>query len=204
MIFVCIDNLLLAVMAYDRYVAICYPLHYGIIMREELCLCLLAGSWILSWANALTHTLLLAQLSFCADNIIPHFFCDFAALLKLSCSDTSLNELVIFTTGAAVVIFPLSGILFSYGHIGVSILKVPSTKGICKALSTCGSHLSVVSLFYGTMMAVYFSSSSSQSHDKHIIASMMYTVVTPMLNPFIYSLRNRDMTLALGILFRKK
>ena len=162
----------------------------------------MAGSWLLSCAYALTHTLLLAQLSFCADNIIPHFFCDLAALLKLSCSDTSLNELVIFTEGAAVVIFPLSGILFSYGHIGVSILKVPSTKGICKALSTCGSHLSVVSLFYGTMMAVYFSSSSGQSHDKDIIASVMYTVVTPMLNPFIYSLRNRDMTLALGILFR--
>uniref|UniRef100_A0A8D1EMT2 G-protein coupled receptors family 1 profile domain-containing protein n=1 Tax=Sus scrofa TaxID=9823 RepID=A0A8D1EMT2_PIG len=204
MIFVCIDNLLLAVMAYDRYVAICYPLHYTVIMREELCLCLLAGSWILSWANALTHTLLLAQLSFCADNIIPNFFCDLAALLKLSCSDTSLNELVIFTAGAAVVIFPLSGILISYGHIGVSILKVPSTKGICKALSTCGSHLSVVSLFYGTMMAVYFSSSSGQSHDTDIIASVMYTVVTPMMNPFIYSLRNRDMTLALGILFRRK
>ena len=102
-----------------------------------------------------------------------------------------------------ILIFPLSGILVSYGHIGVSILRVPSTKGICKALSTCGSHLSVVSLFYGTMMAVYFSSSSGQSHDKDIIASVMYTVVTPMLNPFIYSLRNRDMTLALGLVFRK-
>uniref|UniRef100_A0A8D0XM60 Olfactory receptor n=1 Tax=Sus scrofa TaxID=9823 RepID=A0A8D0XM60_PIG len=199
--FACIDNLLLAVMAYDRYVAICHPLHYAIIMREELCLCLLVVSWLLSCAYALTHTLLLAQLSFCAD-IIPHFFCDLAALLKLSCSDTSLSELVTFTAGAAVVIFPLSGILVSYGHIGISILKVPSTKGICKALSTCGSHLSVVSLFYGTSMAVYFSSSSGQSHDKDIIASVMYTVVTPLMNPFIYSLRNRDMTLALGILFR--
>uniref|UniRef100_A0A8D1IVV3 Olfactory receptor n=3 Tax=Sus scrofa TaxID=9823 RepID=A0A8D1IVV3_PIG len=201
-IFACIDNLLLTVMAYDRYVAICHPLHYTFLMREELCLCLLAGSWLLSCAYALTHTLLLAQLYFCADNIIPHFFCDLAALLKLSCSDTSLNELFIFSAGAAVVIFPLCGILVSYGHIGVSILKVPSTKGICKALSTCGSHLSVVSLFYGTMMAVYLFSSSGQSHDKDIIASVMYTVVTPMLNPFIYSLRNRDMTLALRILFR--
>uniref|UniRef100_A0A8D1TL05 Olfactory receptor n=1 Tax=Sus scrofa TaxID=9823 RepID=A0A8D1TL05_PIG len=200
--FSCIDNLLLSVMAYDRYVAICHPLHYAIKMREELCLCLLAGSWLLSCAYALTHTLLLAQLSFCADNIIPHFFCDLAALLKLSCSDTSLNELVIVSLGPAVFIFPLSGILVSYGCIGVSILNVHSPKGICKALSTCGSHLSVVSLFYGTMMVVYLSSSSGQSHDKDIIASMMYTVVTPMLNPFIYSLRNRDMTLALQILFR--
>uniref|UniRef100_A0A8D1M7R6 Olfactory receptor n=1 Tax=Sus scrofa TaxID=9823 RepID=A0A8D1M7R6_PIG len=196
------DNFLLAVMAYDRYVAICHPLHYAIIMTEELCLCLLAGSWFLSCASALIHTLLLAQLSFCADNIIPHFFCDLAALLKLSCSDTSLNDLVILTAGAAVVIFPFSGILVSYGCIGFSILKVPSTKGICKALSTCGSHLSVVSLFYGTIMALYLSSSLGQSHEKDIIASVMYTVVTPMLNPFIYSLRNRDMTMALGILSR--
>ncbi|XP_020931565.1 olfactory receptor 1J4-like [Sus scrofa] len=200
--FACIDNLLLAVMAYDRYVAICHPLHYAIIMRDELCICLLAVSWLLSCAYALTHTLLLAQLYFCSDSIIPHFFCDYAALLKLSCSDTSLNELVTFTAGAMILIFPLSGILVSYGRIGVSILRVPCTKGICKALSTCGSHLSVVSLFYGTIMALYLSSSSGQSQDKDIIASVMYTVVTPMLNPFIYSLRNRDMTLALGSLFR--
>uniref|UniRef100_A0A8D0P4L1 Olfactory receptor n=1 Tax=Sus scrofa TaxID=9823 RepID=A0A8D0P4L1_PIG len=201
-LFACIDNVLLSVMAYDRYVAICHPLHYTIIMREELSLCLLAGSWILSCADALTHTLLLAQLSFCADNIIPHFFCDLATLLKLSCSDTSLNELVIFTAGAAVLLIPLIGILVSYGHIGLCILRVPSMKGIYKALSTCGSHLSVVSLFYGTIMALYISYSSGKSNDKDIIASVMYTVVTPMLNPFIYSLRNRDMTLALGSLFR--
>ncbi|XP_025744187.1 olfactory receptor 1J4-like [Callorhinus ursinus] len=201
-LFGCVDNLLLAVMAYDRYVAICHPLHYTTIMKEDLCVLLVAGSWILSCGSALLHTLLLTQVSFCDDNIIPHFFCSLPILLKLSCSNTSLNELVIFTAGAAVVIFPLSGILFSYGRIGASILKVPSTKGICKALSTCGSHLSVVSLFYGTIMALYFSSSSSNSNDKDMIASLMYTVVTPVLNPFIYSLKNRDMKLALGILFR--
>ncbi|XP_020937887.1 olfactory receptor 1J4-like, partial [Sus scrofa] len=177
----CTDNLLLSVMAYDRYMAICHPLHYAMLMREELCLCLLAGSWLLSCASALTDTFLLAQLSFCANNIVP-LFCELADLLKLSCSDISLNELVIFTTRAAAVILPLSGILVSYGCTGVSILRVPSTKGICKALSTCGSHLSVVSLFYGTMMALYFFFSSSQSFDKDIIASVMCTVVTPMLN----------------------
>ncbi|XP_020940988.1 olfactory receptor 1J4-like [Sus scrofa] len=202
LLFGCVDNLLLMVMAYDRYVAICHPLHYTTIMREGVCALLVAGSWIVSCASALLHTLLLAQVSFCADNIIPHFFCSLPNLLKLSCSDTSLNELVIFTAGAAVVVVPLSGILVSYSRIGLSILRVPSTKGICKALSTCGSHLSVVSLFYGTVMALYFSSSSGQSHDKDIIVSLMYTVVTPMLNPFIYSLRNRDMTLALRILLR--
>ena len=203
LLFGCIDNLLLVVMAYDRYVAICHPLHYTTIMREGLCMFLLAGSWLLSCVIALSQTILLAQLSFCADNIIPHFFCDLAALLKLSCSDTSVNELVIFTAGTAVVILPLSGILVSYGLTGVSILRVPSTKGICKALSTCGSHLSVMSLFYGTIMALYFSTSSGKSKDKDMIASLMYTLVTPMLNPFIYSLRNRDMKLALGFLFRR-
>ena len=202
LLFGCIDSLLLGVMAYDRCMAICHPLHYTTIMREGLCMFLLAGSWLLSCVVALSHTILLAQLSFCADSIIPHVFCDLAALLKLSCSDASVNELVIFTAGTAVVILPLSGVLVSYGLTGASILRVPSTKGICKALSTCGSHLSVVSLFYGTIMALYFSTSSGKSNDTDMIASLMYTVVTPMLNPFIYSLRNRDMKLALGILFR--
>ncbi|XP_012378167.3 olfactory receptor 1J4-like [Dasypus novemcinctus] len=202
LIFACMDNLLLTVMAYDRYVAICHPLHYTVIMREELCDLLVAGSWILSCGSSLLHTLLLAQLSFCADNIISHFFCSLPILLKLSCSNTSLNELVIFTVGTALVLFPLSAILVSYGCIWASILRVPSTKGICKVLSTCGSHLCVVSLFYGTIMALYFSPSSNDSNGREMIASLMYTVVTPMLNPFIYSLRNRDMKLALGILFR--
>ncbi|KAI5138475.1 Olfactory Receptor 1J2 [Manis pentadactyla] len=171
--FGCIDNLLLAVMAYDRYVAICHPLHYTTIMRGELCVFLLAGSWLLACASALSHTLLLAQLSFCADNTIPHFFCDLAALLKLSCSDTSLNEIFIFAVGGLVIFLSFIGVLVSYGHIGAAILRFPSIKGICKALSTCGSHLSVVFLFYGTIMVLYFFPSSSNSNDKDIIASVI-------------------------------
>ncbi|XP_020763281.1 olfactory receptor 1J4-like [Odocoileus virginianus] len=202
--FGCVDNLLLAVMAYDRYVAICHPLHYTTIMRGNLCISLVAVSWIFSCSSAMSHTLSLARLSFCADNTIPHFFCDLAALLKLSCSDTSLNELVIFTVGALGIIIPLTGILVSYVRIGVSILRVPSTKGIYKALSTCGSHLSVVFLFYGTIMVLYIFPPSNNSSDKDMIASVMYTVVTPMLNPFIYSLRNRDMKGALGRLSRRE
>uniref|UniRef100_A0A8D2C3C9 G-protein coupled receptors family 1 profile domain-containing protein n=1 Tax=Sus scrofa TaxID=9823 RepID=A0A8D2C3C9_PIG len=201
--FTVLDDFLLTSMAYDRYVAICHPLHYTTIMREGLCTLLVTVSWILSSVNALCHTLLLTQLSFCADNTIPHFFCDFGALLKLSCSDTSLNELVIFTVGLAVITLPLTCILVSYGHIGATILKIPSTKGICKALSTCGSHLSVVSLYYGTIIGLYFVPSSSTSSAKDIISSVMYTVVTPLLNPFIYSLRNRDMKGALEKLFHK-
>uniref|UniRef100_A0A8D1DQF7 Olfactory receptor 1J4-like n=1 Tax=Sus scrofa TaxID=9823 RepID=A0A8D1DQF7_PIG len=201
--FACLDDLLLTSMAYDRYVAICHPLHYTTIMRGGLCTLLVTVSWFLSCAVALCHTLLLAQLSFCAHNNIPHYFCDLGALLKLSCSDTSINELVIFTVGLAVITLPLVCILVSYGCIGATILKVPSTKDIWKSLSTCGSHLSVVSLYYGTIIGLYFVPSSSTSSDKDIVASVMYTVVTPLLNPFIYSLRNRDMKGALGKLFHK-
>uniref|UniRef100_A0A452T7U5 Olfactory receptor n=1 Tax=Ursus maritimus TaxID=29073 RepID=A0A452T7U5_URSMA len=198
-----LDNFLLTSMAYDRYVAICHPLRYTTIMREGVYILLVAVSWILSCASALSHTLLLAQLSFCVDNTVPLFFCDLGVLLKLSCSDTSLNELVIFTAGVVVITLPLTCILISYGHIGATILKVPSARGIFKALSTCGSHLSVVSLYYGAIIGLYFFPLSSSSSDKNIITSVMYTVVTPLLNPFIYSLRNRDMKGALEKLFNR-
>ncbi|XP_076989268.1 olfactory receptor 1J2-like [Tamandua tetradactyla] len=203
LLFACVDCFLLAVMAYDRYVAICHPLHYATIMREELCILLVAGSWLCSCAHALLHTLLLVHLSFCADNTIPHYFCALTALLKLSCSDTSLNELVIFTEAAVIVFISVSTIFGSYIYIGATIFRVPSTKRICKALSTCGSHLSVVFLYYGTLAIVYFFPSTNNSKFEDIIASVMYTVVTPLLNPFIYSLRNRDMKSALGILRRR-
>uniref|UniRef100_A0A8D1DIG8 G-protein coupled receptors family 1 profile domain-containing protein n=1 Tax=Sus scrofa TaxID=9823 RepID=A0A8D1DIG8_PIG len=203
LIFTGLDDFLLTSMAYDRYVAICHPLRYTSIMRGGLCTILVTVSWILSCANALCHTLLLAQLSFCSENTIPNFFCDLGALLKLSCSDTSLNDLVIFIAGVATIMLPLLCILVSYGHIGATILKGTSTKGICKALSTCGSHLSVVLLYYGTIIGLYLVPSSSTSSNKDIVASVMYTVVTPLLNPFIYSLRNRDMKGALEKLFHK-
>ncbi|XP_004677986.1 PREDICTED: olfactory receptor 1J4-like [Condylura cristata] len=201
--FGCLDNFLLAVMAYDRYVAICQPLHYNTIMRQELCVSLVAGSWFFCFVHSLLHTLLLARLSFCADSVIPNFFCDLTALLKMSCSDVSLNELVIFTEGGLLFTLPLGSILGSYVCIGTSVLRVPSAKSLLKAFSTCGSHLLVVSLYYGTLAGVYFFSSSSSSSDKDTIASVMYTVVTPMLNPFIYSLRNRDIKQALETFVRK-
>ncbi|XP_058380653.1 olfactory receptor 1J4-like [Diceros bicornis minor] len=191
-------------LAYDSYMAICHPLHYTAIIQENLCILLVAVSWLFSCSSAMSHTLSLAQLSFCAENTIPHFFCDLAALLKLSYSDTSISELVIFTLGALGIIIPLTGIQVSHVHLGVSILKFPSTEGIWKSSSTCGSHLSVVFLSYGTIMALYIFQSSNNSHDKDIIARVMYTVVTPMLNPFIYSLSNRDMKGPLGRFFRRK
>ncbi|XP_070286174.1 olfactory receptor 1J1-like [Myotis yumanensis] len=203
-LFADLDSFLITSMAYDRYVAICHPLQYTTIMSQNVCVMLVAGSWVTASACALLHTLLLARLSFCADHTVPHYFCDLAALLKLSCSDTSLNQLVIFTAGLTAIMLPFLCILVSYGHIGATILRVPSTKGICKALSTCGSHLSVVTLYYGAIIGLYFLPSSNNSNDNNIIASLMYTVVTPMLNPFIYSLRNKDMKGALRKFLHKK
>ncbi|XP_060056086.1 olfactory receptor 1J1-like isoform X2 [Erinaceus europaeus] len=203
-LFADLDSFLITSMAYDRYVAICHPLHYTTIMSQHICIALVAGSWVIACACALLHTFLLAKLSFCVDHIIPHFFCDLAALLKLSCSDTSINQLVIFTAGLAAIMVPFLCILISYGHIGATILRVPSTKGICKTLSTCGSHLSVVTLYYGAIISLYFVPSSNNTNEKNIVASLLYTVVTPMLNPFIYSLRNKDMKGALKKLLSKK
>ncbi|XP_057405154.1 olfactory receptor 1J4-like [Balaenoptera acutorostrata] len=202
--FGCLDSFLLAMMSYDRYVAVCHPLHYTTIMRDELCVILVAGCWLASCAQALLHTLLVDRLSFCAGTVIPHFFCDLAAVLKSSCSDTSLNELLILTEGGFIFTLPLGGILGSYISMAAIILKVPSFKRIFKALSTCGSHLFVVFLYYGTIAGVYYIPSSGNSKDKDIIASLMYMVVTPMLNPFIYSLRNKDMKCALQKIFRTK
>ncbi|KAH0520715.1 Olfactory receptor 1F1 [Microtus ochrogaster] len=198
------DNFLLAVMAYDRYVAICHPLHYTTKMTHQLCAFLVLGSWVVASLNALLHTLLMAQLSFCADNTIPHFFCDVTPLLKLSCSDTHLNELMILTEGAVVMVTPFVCILISYIHITSAVLRVSSPRGRWKAFSTCGSHLTVVCLFYGTIIAVYFNPASAHSSEKDTAATVLYTVVTPMLNPFIYSLRNRDLKGALYKVVHRK
>nr|XP_020768917.1 olfactory receptor-like protein DTMT [Odocoileus virginianus texanus] len=199
-----LESFLLVAMAYDRYVAICFPLHYTTVMSPGLCLFLVVLSWVLTTFHAMVHTLLMARLHFCADNVIPHFFCDMSALLKLSCSDTRVNELVIFITGGLILVIPFLLIITSYARIVSSILKVPSARGIRKAFSTCGSHLTVVSLFYGTVIGLYLCPSANNSTVKEAVMAMMYTVVTPMLNPFIYSLRNRDMKGALGRVFYKK
>ncbi|XP_021031668.1 olfactory receptor 1468-like [Mus caroli] len=199
-----LESFLLVAMAYDRYVAICFPLHYTSIMSPRLCVSLVLLSWLLTTSHAMLHTLLLTRLSFCENNVIPHFFCDLSALLKLSCSDIHINELVILIIGGLVVILPFSLITVSYARIISSILKVPSTQGIHKVFSTCGSHLSVVSLFYGTIIGLYSCPSANKSTLKDTVMSMMYTVVTPILNPFIYSLRNRDMKGALKRVLQKK
>ncbi|XP_028619695.1 olfactory receptor 7E24-like [Grammomys surdaster] len=196
-LFGCIDNLLLAVMAYDRWVAICHPLHYQVLLNPRLCRCLIIVSFCISLMDSQVHCLIVSQLKFCTHMSIPHFFCDVPELLKLACSDTSISNIVRFLLTIILGFLPVSGIIYSYYKIISSIVRVPSLLGKYKAFSTCGSHLSVVCLFYGTGIGVYLSSTVSSSSRESIVASVMYTMVVPMMNPFIYSLRNRDIKKAL-------
>ena len=154
-----------------------------------------------STADALLHGLMVLRLSFCTDLEIPLFFCEVVQVIKLACSDTLINNILIYSAAGVFGGIPLFGIVFSYIQIVSSILRMPSSSRKYKAFSTCGSHLSVVSLFYGTAFGVYISSAVTESSRKIAVASMMYTVVTPVMNPFIYSLRNKDMKGALRKLF---
>uniref|UniRef100_A0A8C6D3X8 G-protein coupled receptors family 1 profile domain-containing protein n=1 Tax=Moschus moschiferus TaxID=68415 RepID=A0A8C6D3X8_MOSMO len=201
LIFVSCENFLLGAMAYDSYVAICHPLRYTVIMNPHLCAILILISLSISIADALLHSLIMLRLSFCTDLEISLFFCEAVQVIKLACSDTLINNIVLYFAVSILGGIPLSGILFSYTQIVSSILRMPSSSRKYKAFSTCGSHLSVVSLFYGTAFGVYISSAVTNSYRKIAVASMMYTVVTPMMNPFIYSLRNKDMNGALRKLF---
>ncbi|KAM6218636.1 olfactory receptor 1M1-like [Rhynchocyon petersi] len=199
-----IDSVLIAVMAYDRFVAICHPLHYTTIMSPRLCVLMAGGPWIFSFFLSLTHILLMVRLAFCGSNEIPHYFCDLTPLLRLSCTDTTMNKVFVFIVAGLVLAIPFVCILASYAHITVAIMKVPSANGRKKAFSTCSSHLAVVALLYGTTIGVYLCPSSVRTVVKEKASAVMYTAVTPMLNPFIYSLRNRDLKGALKNLISRK
>nr|XP_003407504.1 olfactory receptor 1K1 [Loxodonta africana] len=198
------DSCLLAAMAFDRYVAIRHSLHYATRMSRTTCTALVGTAWVISHVHSLLHILLMARLSFCASHQVPHFFCDHQPLLRLSCSDTRHIQLLIFTEGAAVVVTPFLLILTSYGAIAAAIIQLPSASGRLRAVSTCGSHLVLVGLFYGTVIAVYFQPTSRYEAQRGRVATVMYTIVTPMLNPVIYSLRNRDVQGALRSLLPKQ
>ncbi|XP_046292624.1 olfactory receptor 7A10-like [Marmota monax] len=202
-IFAELDIFLLTVMAYDRYVAICQPLHYMVIMNRQLCVMLVLVSWVGSFLHAILQSVMVLQLSFCTDLEIPHFFCELNQVIQRACSDTFLNDVVIYITAVFLGGGPLTGILYSYCKIVSSIRAISSAQGKYKAFSTCASHLSVVSLFYGTSLGVYLSSAVIQNSHSIATASVMYTVVTPMLNPFIYSLRNKDIKSVLRRLCEK-
>ncbi|KFO28719.1 olfactory receptor 7E24 [Fukomys damarensis] len=190
--FGCMDDLLLTVMAYDRFVAICHPLHYSTIMNPPRCVLLVSFSVFSGLLDSQVNNLIVLNVTCFKNMQIASFFCDPSRLLDLSCSDTLIKNIVTYTIGILFGFFPMSGIIFSYYKIVSALLKIPSSGGRYKAFSTCGSHLSVVCLFYGTGIGTYLGSNPSHSPRKGMVASLMYAVVNPMLNPFIYSLRNRD------------
>ncbi|NP_001377743.1 olfactory receptor family 7 subfamily A member 110 [Bos taurus] len=192
MLFAGLDDIPPTVMAYDRYVAICHPLHYMVIMSPWLCGLLVLISWMQIALYSLVHSLMVLLLSFCPVVQIPHFFCELTQVVKLASSDNFLNNIVMHFSAVLIGAGPLAGILYSYSKIVSCICKITSAQGKYKAFSTCVSHLAVVFLFYFTTLGVYLSSAASHTPHTSTVASVMYTVVTPMLNPFIYSLRNRD------------
>ncbi|XP_032274371.1 olfactory receptor 13D1 [Phoca vitulina] len=188
----CTECVLLAVMAYDRYVAICNPLRYPIIMSRVLYVHMAAWSWIIGCLNSLVQTVLTMVLPFCGNNVIDHLYCEILALLKLICSDISMNVLIMTVASTVLLVIPLLLIFISYVFILRSILRINSAKGRKKAFSTCSAHLTVVILFYGSALFMYMKPKSKDTKVSDEIIGLSYGVVTPMLNPIIYSLRNKE------------
>nr|XP_008532864.1 PREDICTED: olfactory receptor 5B3-like [Equus przewalskii] len=191
-VFATVESYLLASMACDRYAAVCKPLHYSTMMTTSMCTRRAIGSYICGFLNASIHVGDVFSLSFCKSNMVPHFFCDVPALMALSCSYRHVSELILALLESFNIFFALLVILISYLFIFVTILKMPSVEGYMKALSTCASHLTAVSIFYGTVIFMYLQPSSSHSMDTDKIASVFYTMIIPMLNPMVYSLRNKE------------
>ncbi|KFO21802.1 olfactory receptor 8H1 [Fukomys damarensis] len=183
---------LLSSMAYDRCVAICRPLHYPVIMSTRLCWSLLTGSYVIAFVDSTVNAVYMSRLYFCDSNVVQHFFCDTSPILALSCSDTTEDEIIIFICAGSNLVLSLITISGSYLSILSTIMKINSTAGKKKAFSTCASHLLGVSIFYSTMIFTYLKPKSSYSLGRDQVASVFYTIVIPMLNPLIYSLRNKE------------
>ncbi|OCT69136.1 olfactory receptor 2G6 [Xenopus laevis] len=186
------ECLILAVMAYDRYAAICKPLHYNTIMNKRLCICLALGCWGVGVINSTIHVFFTFQLPFCRSRHINHFFCEVPPFFRLSCQDTWFNELAMYISACIIAICAFFLTLISYIYIISSIAKIRAPQGRYKAFSTCASHLTVVAVYYGTIMFIYLHPHSAYSPEMGKIVSIIYTSVTPMLNPIIYSIRNQD------------
>nr|XP_003420628.1 olfactory receptor 2A25-like [Loxodonta africana] len=195
---------LLVVMSYDRYVAICHPLRYSAIMSWRPSLTLAVTSWILGALLALVHLVLLLPLPFCGPQRVNHFFCEIIAVFKLACADTHINEIMVLAGAVSVLVGPFSSVVISYIHILCAILKIQSGEGRQKAFSTCSSHLCVVGLFYGTAIIMYVGPryGNPKEHKKYLL--LFHSLFNPMLNPLIYSLRNKEVKAALKRVFEKE
>ncbi|XP_061255297.1 olfactory receptor 2B2-like [Bos javanicus] len=197
------ECLLLAVMSFDRFAAICQPLHYSIIMHQRLCLQLAAKSWVSGFSNSVLQFTLTLQMPLCGHKEVDHFFCEVPALLRLSCVDTTANEAELFFISVLFLLIPVTLILISYAFIVQAVLKIQSVEGRRKAFGTFGSHLIVVSLFYGTAIYMYLQPPSPASKDQGKMVSLFCGIITPMLNPLIYTLRNKDVKGAFKSLIAK-
>ncbi|KFO28204.1 Olfactory receptor 2W1 [Fukomys damarensis] len=192
-----VECLLLAIMSYDRFTAVCKPLHYLVIMSPNLCLRMIIMAWSISLANSVVLCTLTLNLPRCGNKLLDHFLCELPAMIKIACVDTTTVEMSVFALGIVIVLTPLTFILISYGYIVKAVIRMKSKAGQRKAMNTCGSHLTVVSIFYGTIIYMYLQPGSSASKDQGKFLTLFYTIVTPSLNPLIYTLRNKDMKGAL-------
>ncbi|XP_072500410.1 olfactory receptor 2AG1-like [Notamacropus eugenii] len=197
------EDTLLAFMSYDRYIAIRHPLKYTVFMRPKFCWSMVTTSWILAFMNALVHTIYTMHFPFCRTREISHLLCEIPPLLKLACADTTKYQFIVYIAGAAFLIIPLSAILASYTLVLNAVFHMPSTQGRQKALLTCSSHLTVVILYYGAAVSMYVLPSAYHNLQQDNILSMFYIIITPALNPLIYSLRNKDVLGALKKLLGK-
>ncbi|XP_029441698.1 olfactory receptor 151-like [Rhinatrema bivittatum] len=197
MVSLCVEFFLLTVMAYDRYVAVCHPLRYAVIMTQRLCVLMVSALWIFGIMIGVTYIAFLLHFSYCGSHEINHFFCDLSAMLKLSCTSTSDIELVTYILGGLIELPSITSTFVSYIYIISTILRIRSTEGRHKAFSTCSSHLTVVILFYGTMLCSYMRPTSTQTHTQNKLSAVLFNVLIPMFNPMIYSLKNQEVKKAL-------
>ncbi|XP_040823674.1 olfactory receptor 2B11-like [Ochotona curzoniae] len=199
----CTECVLLGIMALDRYVAVCKPLRYSVIMDHKLCLHLSSTAWLTGLANSLLQSTLTVQLPLCGNQVLDHFFCELPGLIKMACVDTTVNELILAVVATLLIMGPLSMILVSYSYIAKAVFRIPSAAGRLKAFNTCSSHLLVVSLFYGPGIYIYMQPSGDGPQDLIKVLTLFYCVITPMANPFIYTLRNKEVIGALKRLLKK-